>query len=285
MNKMLLTGLTIMLLFSAGCINIVVPDENADNDTQSNIAPVAYIDSVEPSSASAGEVFTFEGHGTDSDGFVVGYEWQSSIDGVISTVSSFTTTTLSPGTHTITFRVLDDNQKWSQAVSTSVIANAAIAKPVIELFSVIPDSIILGETSTLQWNVSGTETVFIDKGIGEMPANGSIIIYPTASTTFTLTATNTGGSVTATTSISVEQSFAGNPIIEFNAQHLQGNSWQLNWNVLNATEITIEPDIGEVSPSGSAVISVPSGQTVTYRLYAKNDIGGWAYWDVTMAQP
>lgn len=285
MNRVIILSLALLLTITGGCINITIPEGEPDHNAPDSKSPVARIDSIEPSTASTGQPVAFTGHGTDTDGFIVGYEWQSNIDGVLSTVDSFSTSSLTAGTHTITFRVLNDSQKWSAGVTTQITITIATAPPVIHSFAASPQGIVQGQSSQLQWNVSGTETVTIDNGIGKVPASGSLTVYPSVSTAFTLSATNTGGSVSSTTSITVQESaITGNPVIEFTAQHLWGNSWELNWNVQNAIEITIEPDIGIVDPTGSTVITVPSGYTVTYTLHATNN-WGWAYYQVTMAQP
>jgi hypothetical protein len=286
MNKIFIGILTILLVFSSACIYIGPSGKEQDRSQPKPGAnqPVAYIDSISPATASTGEPVTFTGHGTDADGNIIGYEWRSDIDGVISTIASFTTTSLSPGSHVISFRVLDNQNLWSLEKSSTVTVMQEIAEPVIVSFVAVPGTIVRGGAVELQWSVSGANTVTIDNGIGQVAATGSIIQYPQVNTSYTLTASNDGGSIVASTSVTVKESAqVGNPVIEFTAQHLGGNSWQLNWNVLYATEIKIEPDIGPVAPSGSAVVTVPSGST-TYRLSAINN-WGWAYWDVTLVSP
>ncbi|HIC91618.1 MAG TPA: PKD domain-containing protein, partial [Syntrophaceae bacterium] len=61
------------------------------------------------------DTVSFTGHGTDTDGFVNAYNWRSSLDGQLSTASSFSkpASELSAGTHTIYFRVQDDDGAWS----------------------------------------------------------------------------------------------------------------------------------------------------------------------------
>jgi hypothetical protein len=85
--------------------------------TVSNVAPVAYIDSITPSPAVDGEIVTFIGHGTDEDGIVTGYNWRSDVNGDLSTQASFSNSVLSVGTHTIYFKVQDDDGVWSEEVS------------------------------------------------------------------------------------------------------------------------------------------------------------------------
>ena len=78
--------------------------------------PTAYIDSITPDPAEQGtDTVSFTGHGTDSDGSVDAYNWRSSIDSQLSTFSSFTKSAseLSVGTHTIYFKVQDNDGAWS----------------------------------------------------------------------------------------------------------------------------------------------------------------------------
>jgi len=91
-----------------------------------NQSPTAYIDSIVPGEAAHGEAVTFTGHGTDSDGTVVAYRWTSSSDGEIGTSASFTTSSLSVGSHTISFRAQDNNGAWSANVTATVIVTEAI---------------------------------------------------------------------------------------------------------------------------------------------------------------
>ena len=60
-----------------------------------------------------GDRVFFNGTGSDSDGTIIAYKWESSIDGLLSTQASFNSTTLSPGNHTIYFSVKDNTTLWS----------------------------------------------------------------------------------------------------------------------------------------------------------------------------
>ncbi|MBZ0157892.1 MAG: chitobiase/beta-hexosaminidase C-terminal domain-containing protein, partial [Alphaproteobacteria bacterium] len=85
-----------------------------------NTPPVGYIDSISPSSITAGELVTFTGHGTDADGTITGYNWRSSISGQLSAATSFSTSALPAGTHTIYFKVQDNTGEWSTEVNQSL---------------------------------------------------------------------------------------------------------------------------------------------------------------------
>ena len=88
-----------------------------------NQLPTAYIDSISPNPATQGQSVSFSGHGTDPDGSVVGYNWRSSIDGQLSTSSSFSTSSLSVGTHTIYFKVQDNSGAWSTEATATLTIN------------------------------------------------------------------------------------------------------------------------------------------------------------------
>ncbi|MBN1376618.1 MAG: hypothetical protein JXA01_10755 [Dehalococcoidia bacterium] len=75
--------------------------------------------------------------------------------------------------------------------------------PVILLFNSNPAIINAGETSTLQWKVTGATSVSIDQGIGQVNASGSMMVSPARSTSFTISAINSSGTATALTTITV----------------------------------------------------------------------------------
>ncbi|MBE0536419.1 MAG: PKD domain-containing protein, partial [Phycisphaerae bacterium] len=99
--------------------------------TQGNEMPVAVIDSITPNPAQTGQSIAFAGHGTDSDGSIVAYRWISSIDGQLSTAAAFSSTTLSEGTHEITFAVQDNADQWSQPASRTLVIGGTLPDEVI----------------------------------------------------------------------------------------------------------------------------------------------------------
>ena len=52
-----------------------------------------------------------------------------------------------------------------------------------------------GGSSNLTWNVSGANSVSIDHGIGVVNASGTMAVSPAESTTYTISATNSTGTV------------------------------------------------------------------------------------------
>jgi len=175
-----------------------------------NQPPTAYIDLIAPSQAPVGQVISFSGHGTDPDGTVVGYRWRSSLDGDLSTVANFQTSSLSVGNHAIYLSVQDNNGARSAEAASQVIIAASqppppppALLPVIVSFGADQAIINQGDSALLSWNVSGATTVSIDPGIGSVALTGSRIISPGGTTTYILTATNSAGSTQASTQIAV----------------------------------------------------------------------------------
>ncbi len=68
--------------------------------------------------------------------------------------------------------------------------------PIILVFSATPSEVTLGEPTTLKWVIDGVTTVTIDQGVGSVAAVGQITLSPDKTIAYTLTATNTGGTVT-----------------------------------------------------------------------------------------
>ena len=99
--------------------------------TGTNNPPNAVIDSISPNPANQGQTVTFTGHGTDPDtgDTITGYNWRSTIDGQLNTASSFSSSTLSAGTHTIYFKVQDNNGAWSTETSQTLTINAGSNNP------------------------------------------------------------------------------------------------------------------------------------------------------------
>ena len=68
-------------------------------------------------------------------------------------------------------------------------------------FNADPSAIHIGETSLLTWTSTDADSIAIDQGIGSVDPNGSISMSPSQTTTYTITATNLGGTVTADASV------------------------------------------------------------------------------------
>lgn len=117
-----------------------------------NQDPEAYIDSISPSPAVQDQTVTFNGHGTD-DGTILAWEWVSSLDGSLSTAEDFSSSTLSVGTHTIKFRVQDNEEQWSTYATESLTiteqGSPENQEPIATILGITPNPATEGEIVTL----------------------------------------------------------------------------------------------------------------------------------------
>jgi hypothetical protein len=151
----------------------------------------------------------------------------------------------------------------------------------IYTFSAVPNIITQGQTANLSWSVFGATTVSIDHDIGTISLTGSRIITPTETTIYTLSASNSTGTISATTQVIVKSNITGNgnnestpmsiPSFAVNPSIITaGETANLSWSVIGATTVSIDQSIGSVSLIGTRIIT-PT-QSTTYTLTASNTI-------------
>lgn len=104
-----------------------------------------------------------------------------------------------------TLTVTNETGSVSQNVTVNVIPTPT-PDPVISFFTAVPDTIDQGEFTTISWSTQHANTVTLE-GFGEVNANGSLILSPEDTTSYTLTATNGSGTATAEITITV------NPVV------------------------------------------------------------------------
>ncbi len=85
--------------------------------------------------------------------------------------------------------------------------NQGAGLPVIASFAAAPASITAGATSVLSWSVSGATSLSVNPGLGAV-GGVAISVSPATTTTYTLSATNDKGTVSATATITVAPSSA-----------------------------------------------------------------------------
>jgi len=100
--------------------------------------PIATIDNLSHAIAYEGEPVSFTGHAIPRES-IERYSWSSSIDGVFyrGFEESFTNSSLSPGTHLISFKALDHEGSWSYQVTTSLTIDR---RPIAVIDEINPDS-------------------------------------------------------------------------------------------------------------------------------------------------
>jgi hypothetical protein len=148
--------------------------------------------------------------------------------------------------------------------------------PQIIRFSAGPLSIPAGGTSTLVWQVENAATVTIAPAVGTVGLVGTQDVKPAETTTYTLTATNNFGAVSATAKITVTApppppnptitSFTANPPVSPSP----GSPVVLTCLAQNATRVTIS-GVGDVDANGSITVNPQS--STSYTCVASNNTG------------
>jgi len=158
-----------------------------------------------------------------------------------------------------------------------ITVQAPLGQPlVIGTFSSSPSTINSGGTSILSWNVTGANSVSIDNGIGMVNAAGSMAVSPATSTVYTISATNSAGTVTRSATTTVNS--ASLPpvgmkpaIIGFSSNLNSDGTSILSWNVTGANSVSIDQGIGQVNAAGTRLVSTAA--PTVYTLSATNYTG------------
>lgn len=145
-----------------------------------------------------------------------------------------------------------------------------LPQPVIKYFTVAEAEIRLGLPTILYWEVENAEKILIDREVGEVSGQTFLEAYFDRSGPVSLTAINQSGKVSKTLEL-----FLPKPSIqEFAAQSMAiklRNPSILYWETTNAAQITLEPEIGDVS--GYSRAEVFPDRSTTFTLMATNNSG------------
>ena len=170
-----------------------------------------------------------------------------------------------PTTTTYTLTATRGTQTVTAQATVTVNSGTSGGLPVIVSFAPNPATIDFGQSSSLLWVVQNATTVTIDNNIGSVGLTGSHSISPAASTTYTITATNAVGTVTAKTTLTVITSVQ---IIAFTAtpsSTLSGGTSILVCETAGAVSVNVN---GVVFTTATAVESVHVITTTTYNCTA-----------------
>ena len=158
--------------------------------------------------------------------------------------------------------------------SSSIIINttpAPVTPPVCNSFTTSEDFVFSNGTTTLTWNTTGADTVTISN-LGTVASAGSSVETITQSTQFVLTATNTGGSCNATSTVNV-----------FGGEILTGGNIG---SVLYETVGTLDPPLINYGGNGTPLSAIkvhndPSLSVGTIRVNVASNFPtaelGWAF--------
>jgi hypothetical protein len=129
--------------------------------------------------------------------------------GTFSSTSASGSTGVSP--EATTTYVLTATNAAGSVTASATVTLAASSAPTINSFTASPATIASGASSTLSWSTTGATSITITPGtFASTSASGSTGVNPAATTTYTLTATNSVGSSTATATVTVGSS--GGPL-------------------------------------------------------------------------
>jgi hypothetical protein len=146
------------------------------------------------------------------------------------------------------------------------------AAPVVASFDASSSAIASGQKATLQWDVAGANSVSISPGIGPVSSRGTRTVSPGTTATYILVAGNLFGSIRKSITVTVTAILPSINNFSINTDSIfAGQTAILTWSVTDATSVSIDPEIGTVSSSGTKNVSPAS--TTRYVLTASNAAG------------
>lgn len=160
-----------------------------------------------------------------------------------------------------------------------VVIDYNLVYPSVTSISTTSSAIIRGASSTLSWTTENSISASID-GVGPVDINGSVVVTPAETTTYTLRVTGPGNQTTTSTITVVVYippqvflSLSKNPIVA-------GGTTVLNWYTTgDADTIVFEPSIGNLNLTSSQSESPIT--TTTYTAYVSG-LGGSAEASITL---
>jgi len=168
-------------------------------------------------------------------------------------------------TQTTTYTLTATGASGTVNCTTTVTVVPPTPQPTCAL-SANPTSIVSGNSTTLNWQTTNASYVAIN-GIGAVAASGYWGVTPTQTTTYVLTATGNGGTVTCQATVTVVPNTPSSPSCTLSIANntlSQGQSTTLTWSSTNTTSMTIDQGVGSVNPSaGSTTITPSSSRTYT----------------------
>jgi len=156
-------------------------------------APLIATFTANPTTINAGQSSTLTWQVSNADTVVITSLGSVALNGSQAVTPATTTTYTLTATH----------GSQTATAQATVTVNSGSGLPVIVSFAANPTTIDYGKSSTLSWVVQNATTVTIDNTIGTVGLTGSHAISPASTTTYTITASNANGSVSAQTKLTV----------------------------------------------------------------------------------
>lgn len=170
-----------------------------------------------------------------------------------------------------------DNKNLGQ--NTTLLMLSVGTPPSITIFQASPSGVAApANAAKLQWTAPGASTLSIDQGVGNVTGQTYVFTAPNTplgtTKTYTLTASNPYGSVTATTDVTV-----GLPVINSftsDSPTITSQGATFSWSTSAARNVRLTPVVGAVPTSGSMKV-FPNGTATKsysyYQLTAQNAVG------------
>ncbi len=202
----------------------------------------------------------------------------------IGTVRAEGTASVSPRT-TTTYQLTARNGISEENATATVVVQAP--QTTITGCTATPTNINAGEAATINFSTTNATSVTVTPNVPGVGTNGSFVVNPTTTTTYTINALGAGNqSVACTVTVTVNSGVIPPRIVRFTATPdtiAAGAKSNLAWQVENADTVTITT-LGTVQSTGTQ--DVTPAQTTTYTLTATNKQGSsTATAVVTVTQP
>lgn len=180
--------------------------------------------------------------------------------------------TVHPAKNNTVYKLTATNDAGSVDASKTIV----IDPPQVSAFAASPETAVAGGEVRLRWTALNYTKLTIKADKGEVvpgkqeadvpPDATDQAVHPLETTQYTITATNAGGTDAKTVKVTVSPM----QIAFFKAEPssiAKGEQTLLSWNVVGATSITIQPDIGAAGQGQTSSIVKPD-KTTEYTLTA-----------------
>jgi len=168
-------------------------------------------------------------------------------------VSSLTTLEVTPSTST-NYTLTASNSSGSVSSSIDVTVSAIVPPPPppsITTFTASPSTILAGQSSTLSFSTSGATSLIINPGNINVTGLSSLIVSPSVTTNYVLTANNSSGSVTSPIGVTVTPISTGTGALTIPA----GTKWY--WQLQGSINTSLAPKVYDIDlyDTSTAIIS------------------------------
>lgn len=165
--------------------------------------------------------------------------------------------------------------------------NDVVRAPIISSFTATPSTIFSPASSTLNWSVQNALGISINGT--DVTALPSLNVTPAVTTTYTLVATNAGGSSTSAVTVVVNPAPVINSFVANKGFGASGETITLSWNATYGQNFSIAPGIGDVTQEtvdGVGNLSFQIAATTVYTLTVGSAFGtDTATYEVKVVQP